>query len=586
MTPKMRRHRAAFPASLAAGQGRVWAILGVFLLLYGCAGTGRHPPGAAAVTVKPFVMNARDRVRYHVLAGELAVQKGLTKEAAKQYVQAAKTSGDPDVAERATRLALAVGDDQGAQMAARRWATLAPRNLQAHQAEARLSVQAGDMQGALDGARAVIKLDPDGPGAAFRKLAVLLAGIDGHADLALGVMHKLVAEHARLAEAHYAEGVLAQDYQRATEALASANRAITLEADLTEAYLLKANSLLNQGKTAQANRVMQRVFARNPGDTGLKLNYGRMLAAANHPKAARAQFQAVLRQEPDNGDAHYALALLALDQGDTASARRGFMRLYNAGKHRDSSAYYLGRIQEQNRRYSKALTWYKRVQTGPHALDAALRQAEMMARLGQLNDALRFLRTLRSANPQVAQQFYVGEAQLLFNAARYQDAVKTYDQALQDYPDDPNLLYGRAITEVKLGHAERAEADLKRVIRSHPQDARALNALGYILSNHSTRYREALGYIRKALKLTPNDPAVIDSMGWVQYRLGQLQLARTYLERAFHASSPPDAEIAAHLGEVLWKLGRHEQARKIWQQGLSQSPENPAIQATMKRLTQ
>lgn len=582
----MLRHRAASAANLAAGRGRIWAIFGIFLLLYGCAGTGQRAPGAATVVTKPFQMNAQDQVRYHVLAGELAVQKGLTKEAAKQYVQAAEVSSDAAVAERATRLALIADDSGGAQIAARRWAALDPGNLQAHEAEARLSVQAGDEEGALNGARAVVRLDPDGAGAAFRKLAVLFAGIEKHSDLALKVMHTLVAEHPNLAGAHYAEGVLEQHYQHSAEALASANRAITLEPDLTEAYLLKANTLLGQGKTVQANRVMQRMFARHPGDTGLRLNYGRMLAAANHPQEARAQFQAILAQEPDNGDARYALALLALDQGNSAAARRRFLHLYEAGQHRDASAYYLGRIEEQSKRYSNALAWYKRVQGGPQALDAALHQAEMMARLGQLDRALDFLRSLRSDNPQVAQQLYLSEAQLLFDAARYQDAIKTYDQALQDYPDDPSLLYGRAIAEAQTGHAAQAEADLKSVIHSHPNNARALNALGYILSNYSTRYREALGYIRQALKLTPNDPAVIDSMGWVQYRLGQLQLARTYLERAFHASSPPDAEIAAHLGEVLWQLGRHEQARKVWRQGLAQSPENQAIQATMKRLTQ
>jgi len=584
MTPKMLRAGAASAADIARRRGRRWALLGLLALLSGCATTGQAPRQPAA-KAKPLVMSARDRAGYHVLAGEMALQKGLHKTAAEQYLQAARASGDPDVAERATRLALAAGDMSAAQAAVRRWAALAPGDLQAHQAEARLSVQTGHEQSALEGARAVLRLDPDGAGPAFRKLAVLFAGLDRHAGLALRVMRRLVHEHDKLAAAHYARAVLEQHYGRTAQALASADRAITLEPSLSEAYLLKANALLDQGKMAQANRLMQRQFARYPGNTGLRLNYGRMLAVANHPKAARAQFKAVLSQEPDNADARFALALLELDQNRLVSARRELRKLYASGQHRDASAYYLGRLDEQNRRYARALTWYKRVQGGAHALDAALHQAEMMARLGQLQQALGFLRTLRSNNPQAAQNLYLGEAQLLFQAHRYQEAVKTYDQALKDYPDDPDLLYGRALAEVKAGHAARAEADLKRIIAAHPKDARALNALGYVLSNHSARYRQARRYIRRALELTPNDAAVIDSMGWVEYRLGHLQLARSYLERAFHAVTPPDPAIAAHLGEVLWKLGQHGQARKVWKQGLSQAPDNAVIQATMKRLT-
>lgn len=570
--PAQRRLRAA------------WSVLGLVLLLCGCASAGPRRPAEPAATAKPFVMSVRERVQLHVLAGEMAFQQGRLRQAAEEYGRAVRITRDPKVARRAARLALAVGDAGAAQAAVRRWVMLNPDSLAARQAQVQLGLDGGRERMVLAGARALIRLDPEGAADAFARLAALLSGDSPHQALGVRVMHQLVARHTGLGAAHYALGVVQLGNGLTTQALASARRAIALAPKLNEAYLLEARTLLQMNRRAAADTLMQGRFRSQPHDAGLRLAYGRMLAETGHLAAARRLFAGVLKADPDNADARFAVALLDLGQQELKRARGAFESLYHAGGHRNASAYYLGRIAQEHRHYARALEWYARVQSGAHALDAAFRQAEMTARLGHLAAALRFLEQLRNANPQLAPRFSVAGAQLLFQAGRYAQAVGQYTRALRATPDAPDLLYGRALAEVEAGRPQRAEADLRRVIAQHPKDGRALNALGYILTNHSTRYHDALGYIRRALALMPNNPAVIDSMGWVQYRLGHLHKAEGYLQRAFSALSPPDAQIAAHLGEVLWKLGRPAQARKVWQAGLAASPHSKAIHEAMKRL--
>lgn len=560
------------------------AIMAVFMLA-GCAHQNMLPGGPGTVTAVPEPPSDPEaRLQFHILAGELAVQRGLARQAAEHYFKAMQVSDDPAVAERATRMALLANDMTSARQAAMRWAQLDTHSLRARKVAARLALTDGDVAAATANARAVIRLDPDGKEAAFKSLATLFSSEKAHSGTALQVMKQLVRDDPDLAAAHYAEGVLAMHFEQYGTASASANRALALDPNLTDAYLLKAGALLEQDDTAQAARLMNEAFRRAPRDLDLRLGYARLLLKAEHESAAKKQFEAVLMRQRDNPEALYALGLLAIDGRQNEQARKYFMRLRRAGARPNSSAYYLGRIEELEGHYADALTWYEKVTSGPQALNAVLRKAFVMAKLGRLDDARDFLQEVRKNNPALARRLYQAEGQLLYGAHRYQDAIGVYDKALVDFGDDADLLYGRAMAETEAGRIEDAVADLRRIIDANGKDARALNALGYILSNHSTDYQKALGYVERAFQLTPDDAAVIDSMGWIQYRLGNSQKALSYLRSAYAKS--PDAEIAAHLGEVLWVLGQRDEAQRVWQDGLKADPGNAAIREAEKRLTQ
>ena len=219
---------------------------------------------------------------------------------------------------------------------------------------------------------------------------------------------------------------------------------------------------------------------------------------------------------------------------------------------------------------------------GRRVIDAAVRQAVIISRQGNMEAARTYLETLRVRFPQQELRLLQIEGELLFRANMDEEALAIYQRGLAQYPEDEDLLYGRAIVHERLGNVDAAEADLRAIVMDSPEDARALNALGYMLTNSGEDYAEAESLIRRALALTPNDPAVIDSLGWVLFRQGDIEQARVYLERAW--SELKDPEVAAHLGEVLWLMGEQDKARAVWNEALIQNPSHPTLRETIQRL--
>ncbi len=259
-----------------------------------------------------------------------------------------------------------------------------------------------------------------------------------------------------------------------------------------------------------------------------------------------------------------------------------FKRLLKLGKHEDDARYYLGRIAEDKRLYPEALEWYGKVEQGEHELDAQLRIAALMAKRGDIDAARARLHALQDQNPALAPRIILAEGELLVNAQRYDDAMKLYDQALKQDPENNDLLYARALLAERLNKVDILEHDLRDILKREPDNALALNALGYTLADRSLRLDEALDLIKRALVQLPNDPAVLDSMGWVQFRLGHNSEALKYLRQAYELND--DGEIAAHLIEVLWASGDKAAAHKLGQQALKADPDNKSLKGVLKRI--
>ncbi len=439
-----------------------------------------------------------------------------------------------------------------------------------------------DSAGLLEYSRALIAAAPSRD-EGYRLLADALSGEPPRADLAVDTIRELVQAHPDLPAAQYALGLVALRYDRLDIARDAAQRALELAPEWDEAVLLQAGLWIREGKTAEA----QALIAGLPGNDATRSEYhlalARLLLEGDRGQAAISEFERALALQPGNDSARYGLAILSLSLNDLDRAEAAFRRLYEEGDRGGDAAYYLGTIYEQRDAYGQAQRWYQRVEGGGQAFSSQVRAARMRYEQGNLAGARQRLDDLRDTYPQMVDQLFAAEGQLLHEAGEYRPALALYNSALAEAPDEADLLYGRSIVYEKLGRIDEAEADLRTMLAQDANDPRALNALGYLLTNHGTRYDEALDYITQALEGDPDNPAILDSMGWVQYRLGNLDRARHYLERAYQAY--PDPEVAAHLGEVLWRQGQRDAARRIWQESLQENPGHNVLEQTIARFT-
>jgi tetratricopeptide (TPR) repeat protein len=250
----------------------------------------------------------------------------------------------------------------------------------------------------------------------------------------------------------------------------------------------------------------------------------------------------------------------------------------------NSVRFSLGQTNEERKRYDKATEWYKSVTEGEQYFSAQVKIASLLARQNKLSEARDFLRAIKADSLAEKTQIVMADAGMLREAKSYQESFERLDGAMKEYPDNPDLLYDRAMAAEKIGRMDVLEEDLRKLIKLKPDHAHAYNALGYTLADRTTRYAEAHDLIKKALEISPDDPFIIDSLGWVQFKLGNLAESIATLQRAFDLR--PDPEIAAHLGEVMWANGKRSEATQVWQTAIKDHPDNEALAEVVKRLKQ
>ena len=327
--------------------------------------------------------------------------------------------------------------------------------------------------------------------------------------------------------------------------------------------------------------VLQQLVVDYPDDVEVRMQLARVLLAEGRADDALAEFDALLALTPDDAELLYSAGLLAVEAERPARARRYFLRLLALDESADTVRFILGRIEEELGNPAAAREWYAQV-AGEERLSARFRLARLYARDGELERARAVLEALRGEAPGFAPTIYLMENDLLRDAERYDEGIALMNEALTRHPDSIELLYGRALMAAFMKDAVAAEADLRRVLAREPLNVHALNALGYTLVDLTERVDEGFDLIRQAYELDPESPAILDSMGWALYRLGQHGDALPYLRDAWERM--PDGEIGAHYGEVLWAQGRFDEARAIWRTARDVDPEHPVLLETMQRL--
>ena len=566
------------------------------LLLGGCAATGPgQRPGGDEAGLVPYVseqdMTAirsqptpqadidSDPV-FKMLVAEFAGQREQLPLALDEYLSLARSMRNADLAERATKIAVFSRDNAKALEAATLWVELRPTSLDARQILAAMYIRQGNAVAALEHLKYVLSQDNSGDGSRFRVIANLL-GREEDRRTALAVMEQLVAERPDDADALIAYALLAMRAEDTSKARAAMDRLVgrvDINPNLALAYMAV---LQKQNAGADGIEFLEKALKRTPDEFGLRLLYARMLADLQRYEQARLQFGMLQEQAPDNTDVIYALGLLNLQAGKVDDAERNFRALNRFNDRADEAAFYLGQIEESRQRPAAALVHYRAVKEGANVFPARLRVVSILALQDKVDEALAELAAIPADSDEQRRQVLMVQAEVLAQHKRYPEAMAIYDRALNGVFDS-TLLYNRAMLAEQMGRLDIVEADLRAVIEREPNNAQALNALGYTLADRTNRYAEAHELIKRALAVSPNDFFILDSMGWVLYRLGRLEEAVTYLEKARALRNDP--EVAAHLGEVLWVLGRKDDARQIWNTALEQHPKDSKILDAIKRL--
>lgn len=562
------------------------------LTLAGCASlTGTEEAPAKSETVaagektepQPPVEYAdfEPETLYLLLSAEIAAQRGRYDITLVNYLKAAKQSRDQVVIERAMRIAQSLNGDNAQKQLAELWLDIDPDNLQAHRISAIQAVKGNDLQTAIHHMERIMDQGGD---ADFDSLAAMAANLPPEQQQELLALYNEMSDrHPDTPELEYSIALLLKVTGQPQQALDRLEPLLQENANFQPAIILKGDLLYQTDQKSSALDYLLTNTRRFPGNRQMGTLYGRMLINEGELQAAQDEFNRLVKRYPDTPGLRLSHALVALENGQTDLARQELTQLAEQGHHTSEANYYLGRIEDQASNTEQAIGYYQSVEQGNYYFPALARASSLLAENGQLEDAIDRIRRLREANPRQAENFWLLEVNLLLDQEQQQQALSTATEALEEHPDNIEIRYARAMLYDGIGQPAYAEADLKHILEQEPENAVALNALGYILTTRTDRLREARGYIEKALRLDPDNPAILDSMGWVLFLEGQLEPALDYLSRAWAAF--PDPEVAAHYGEALWMNGAEEQARIIWQEGLEQDSDHEVLRETIDRLT-
>ncbi len=518
---------------------------------------------------------------YNLMVAEIALNQGDTVLAVEHYLKVAKSQNNPEIAERAVRVAVYGQDLEVAIEAARRWIELDPKRVEARQVIAAIYIRQDMIEEAYIYIGDLIEASDLEDAQLFPPLLGILAR-EKNVNTVLAVTQRITQKYPERAYAQYLHGMLAAQHGRSEEALEYLDRTLAL-AEIDGVHAARARVLLKLGRSSEAVVSMQKAVENTPDDQGLRLTYARLLVDIKEYEKARVEFETLHQASPDDAELLYTLGLLSLESRRLDDAEKYMMMLIRLDQREGEAQYYLGRIHESRKQYDVAIDWYQQVHVGDYKFDARLRIADMLGISGRTEEAIEHLDAMLKGSQSDGSlvRIYITKGELLRSARQYAPALKVLNTALEIVPGNNDLLYARALVAEKLGRIDLLESDIRAILKTEPDNAHALNALGFTLADQTDRYQEAYGYLKRAIEIMPDDPAIIDSWGWVHYRMGEYDKALSLLRKAL--SRFDDAEIAAHLGEVLWVSGDQQEAQVIWQKALKKSSDDPTLQKVMQR---
>ncbi|HAA43923.1 MAG: hypothetical protein XD36_1717 [Halomonas sp. 54_146] len=521
-----------------------------------------------------------------LLGAELAGQRGDYRYASQGYLEAAQRYNEPALAERATFAARFGNEASLIEASALRWRELAPQAEAPNRLLAAFSLQRGDWLDSLEQRLSIVEAGGHGDVAAFAEIAVA-------EEAPLTLILQRLREHLSRSDAdqlaHHSDVLLATALIEATlgdtaSAQQRLDQVALLEPESASLWLVSARLALEVEDYPTAQRAAQQGLALSPDDVRFILLLAQAEIRLNNIRAAEVQTDALLESHGGNQDLRLSLAQLYLEEGHPAPAQRLLQPFIGKPGVPNVAYYLLGAIAQAAGETDNALLYYRQVSEGDDFLPARATAASMLIEADRLLDARAFLRIERMRFDRYFTELVMLEVQLLDRLNQLEDANALLNREITRTPDDASLLYMRAMRRWEIGDIAGMESDLRQILRADPDNAEALNALGYTLAdlNLPGRLEEAFTLIERAYEIDPDNPAVLDSMGWVYYRLGEPEQALPWLESAY--TQLPDQEVAAHLAEVLHALGRSDEARQLLQRFMQRTTVHPQIDKLLERL--
>ena len=563
--------------------GRTLLTLGLTAVTAACASLNSKSPEEPATAPPEKIVEYKAipaNTMYSLLVAEMAGQRQRYDVALFHYLDQARKTRDPNVAERALRIAQYIGAAGFAAEASEIWLEVEPDDPGAVQAAAQVALGRKEFDQSLDLYARFYEMT--GVAQFDFYAAALLSNDEVIRSERLDALDALTPTYPESGNLVYGQALLLQSLGQDDAAIQRIDQALKLEPGLLPAAVQKARILARNQRVDEAIDWLGKLLDDHPDNKQIAVLRARMLLQSGDVREARNAFAAINRQYPNDDQIILSLALLEEELENYSEAKPLLRELLNSSDKQSEASYYLGRIAASENDPDLAISYYRQIGDSREFLPAQLAAAQLLNQEQGPDAATSYLQERSAEFPQYAGQLRRLETDILIKAGRQQEAFESVSIALKAEPEDTNLRYTRAMLAERLGNMALLESDLRQIIEQNPDHAEALNALGYSLANKTDRFDEAEPLIERAIALQPDNPAIIDSLGWLYFREGKLNEAGPLLLDAWNRMN--DHEIAAHLGEWYWATGDKESAYDIWAKGLELEPESEVINETLQRL--
>ena len=572
---------------------RLFSVI-TLVLLNSCADSPAKPgqPEGAVVPVKIAEPKEKAKAKedktsidpdvlFMLLTAELAGQRGQYDIALEGYMEAAKRVHDPRFAERAAMIAMYMKDSNKTNEAVALWVRQDPKNQAARKIAALSALRAGNKKAATEHLNMLLNIDPAG----FENAVLELAGVlqkDGKINTLYDALDTLSVQHPDQAVIFYMQSLLAMQKKEIYLAESKIQQALKVRPGWDKALMFQAQIAVFSGDLNKAKTLLKEASLEYPDNNKISKILAQVLIKAEDYDAAAEVYQDIISADPRDIESQFALGLVYLQVDKDEQAEDVFKKLLEQPEWKYQASFYLGKIEEKHDHSKKALVWFDKVTDGPFVFDASISAISLLAKDKQFDEANSRLSLLQSKFPKQKLRLLLVQAELYSQQKQYEKAFNLLTEALVDFPDQKELLYTRALMAERVNKPDIAEADLKKILAMDPDNVEALNALGYTLLNKPDRYADAEKYLQHALSLEPDAAVIIDSYGWLQFKLGNNEKALDYLQQAYEKQ--PENEIAAHLAEVLWVLGRKDEARKLFNKAIKDAPDDEYLMDFQRRI--
>ena len=561
-------------------------VLTLSALLAGCASMTSTLAEPQSSVVSPSAHEPGDSLLFNVLTAEISARRGDHKSTYEYYRRATGQSDHPAIAERGARLSIHSQDVARTISSTETWVERDPDSIDARRIMGALLLRNHQPDVAVRHFEKIIELKKEEPDRGVLDAFLLIAEqLRKEPDKAAAsqVLHELVRRSIKIPEAWYVQAWYYTKTKKPEKAMESVDRALSLRPGWGKAVVLRVSILESLGGTKEVLSFLEEQVEEFPDDADIFIRYGQALLAQGRDYEAVIQFESALDIRPRSAEILSSIVLVHLSNKKYKHARSFLTRLLEIEGQEDKANYYFGEMEEGLGNRREAIAHYASVSHGLIYFNARIRMSTLVAE-SDVDAGISILRGLSLHDSRRRIQVLLLEGGLLEEAGRYADAVEIYSQALELSPGNEDILYTRAMAGDMAGKLDILERDLWTILDKNPKNYHAWNALGYTLTLRTTRYEEARGYLEKAIALRPNDFYVLDSMGWVLYKMGNIGDALDYLARALEAKQ--DAEVAAHLGEVRWVSGDQEGASKVWALAKELDENNPVLVEILERFSQ